>query len=133
MHCNVTKEVYIDDNNDELYVANAFGNYFNGVYSNSSSVHEAVNDYNAALQFTQHDSLDMNNINVEHTDAAIHKLKLGKAAGTDGLSSEHLLYAHPIHLSLLFYKMLNHCFVPHDFGVGSIVPIIRDKIFNSFS
>src|SRR5215469_5800163 len=72
MHCNITKEVYIDGNNDELYVANVFGNYFNEVYSNSSSVHEAVNDYNAALQFIQHDSLNMSDINVEHADAAIH-------------------------------------------------------------
>ena len=75
----------------------------------------------------------MNDINIEHTDAAIHKLKLGKAVGPDGLSSEHLLYAHPIltaHLSLLFHNMLNHCFVPHDFGVGFIVPIIKDKLGN---
>jgi len=31
---------------------------------------------------------------VELVDRCINKLKLGKAAGLDGLTSEHLLYAH---------------------------------------
>ena len=34
--------------------------------------------------------------NVESVDRCIRKLKLGKACGPDGLSSEHLVNVHPL-------------------------------------
>jgi len=54
-----------------------------------------------------------------------------KAAGYDRIVKEHLLYAHPsitVHLLFLFNIMTVHCFVPDDFGVGVIIPIIRDRL-----
>jgi len=61
---------------------------------------------------------------------ALKCLKNGKAAGYDGIVKEHLLYAHPsmiVHLMFLFNIMTLHCFVPDNFGVGVIVPIIKDR------
>ena len=133
MRSNVTKDVYIDRSNNPISVANFFTNYFKDVYFDSPCDPEAVNEYNTALQLSEHDTLDLCDINASIVDVSIHKLKVGKAVEPDGLSAEHLLYAHPsvtVHLSLLFNNMLSHCFVPHDFGVGFVVPIIKDKLGN---
>jgi exonuclease III len=69
-------------------------------------------------------------ISVELIDCCLHKMKLHKASGIDGLETEHLLYAHPILiycLSVLFNSCLQHGYVPNDFGIGLIIPIIKDK------
>jgi len=57
-------------------------------------------------------------------------MKFGKAAGPDGLSTKHLVHAHPtliMHLSLLFKEMARHKIVPNPFGVGVIIPLLKDK------
>ena len=62
-----------------------------------------------------------------------HSLKRGKACGPDNISAEHLLYAHPslvMHLKLLFHLMVVHSFVPHGFGKGYIIPLVKDKSGN---
>ena len=57
-------------------------------------------------------------------------MKLHKAGGVDGIESEHLQYAHPC-LSSLFCVLFNcilYCeHVPSNFGVGVIIPLIKDK------
>jgi len=40
-------------------------------------------------------------INVEFVSSLVCKLKCGKAAGYDGLTAEHIVYAHPILIVLL--------------------------------
>jgi len=68
---------------------------------------------------------------VEDVDRAVFsKLKWGKTPGCDGLSPEHLVYSHPsliIQLKLLFNTMLKHGYVPDIFGIGIIVPLIKDR------
>lgn len=54
----------------------------------------------------------------------------GTAPGVDGIQIEHLLYAHPIVVVLLyvlFNIMLKHGIVPSLFSSGIIVPVIKDK------
>ena len=61
---------------------------------------------------------------------ALASLKLGKAAGYDGLTMESLHYCHPvifIHLKLLFSMMFVHGYVPDEFGVGVVVPVVKDQ------
>ena len=63
-------------------------------------------------------------------NAVFNKLKRGKAAGIDGVSPGHILYAHPciiIHLKNLFNMILRHGYVPQYFGKGIVVPLIKDK------
>jgi len=72
-------------------------------------------------------------INVESVNKSIRSLKRGKACGPDNISAEHLLYAHPslvMHLKLLFHLMVVHSFVPHGFGKGYIIPLVKDKSGN---
>ena len=57
-------------------------------------------------------------------------IKLGKACGPDVRSAEHLVHAHPslvIHICFLFRSKILHGFVPDKFGVGLIVPLVKDK------
>src|SRR3989442_5229104 len=56
-------------------------------------------------------------------------MKLNKAAGFDGLSTEHIVNSYPaliVHLKLLFNVILKFSYVSDDFGVGVIVPIVKD-------
>ena len=54
-----------------------------------------------------------------------------KAAGVDNIVKEHLTHSHPaliVHLKLLFNIMSVHGFVPDGFGIGIIIPIVKDNM-----
>ena len=56
------------------------------------------------------------------------QIKLGKSAGMDGLTPEHLRYAPgkiDIHLALIFNSLVCHSFLPHSFMPVRIVPIVK--------
>ena len=68
--------------------------------------------------------------NIEDVEKAVGSLKFGKASGADGITTEHLRYAHPsivFHLKSLFNLILLHSYVPNDFGRGIIVPLVKDR------
>jgi hypothetical protein len=57
-------------------------------------------------------------------------MKRGKAASSDNLTLEHVIYSHPsvvLHLCRLFNLMLKHGYVPNQFGRGIIIPLVKDK------
>ena len=59
---------------------------------------------------------------------SLKAVKLGKAAGIDGLSAEHFVCAHTsvsVHLSLLFTSMLSHGRMPAGLMKTAIVPILK--------
>jgi len=61
-------------------------------------------------------------------------MQLGKAAGVDGIETEHLRYAHPricVMLSLLFSAMIIHGIVPSMFGLGITVPLLKGHNLDS--
>ena len=63
-------------------------------------------------------------------------MKLGKAAGVDNIETEHLRYAHPrlsALLSIVFDCMMVHGRVPEMFGIGAVVPLIKDKYLDKCS
>src|ERR1043165_4911448 len=56
-------------------------------------------------------------------------MKCGKAAGCDQLTVDHLVHCHPVIYSLfakLFNMMLQHSYVPTDFGRGITIPIPKN-------
>ena len=60
----------------------------------------------------------------------IKKLPLQKSAGADGITAEHLRYAHYcvcIYLSVLFNLCVSHGFIPKDCLITDIVPILKCK------
>ena len=58
-------------------------------------------------------------------------LKKGKAAGSDNITAEHVIYADPslvYHLCNLFNLIIQHGYVPDKFGSGMIIPLIKDSL-----
>ena len=58
----------------------------------------------------------------------IKKLPLQKSAGADGITAEHLWYAHYcvcIYLSVLFNLYVSHGFIPEDCLITDIVSILK--------
>ena len=59
----------------------------------------------------------------------LKSIKLGKAAGLDGLAAEHFVYSHKIisvHLSLLFTGLLSHGYLPAALMKSVIVSILKN-------
>jgi len=68
--------------------------------------------------------------NIKKVEKVVGSLKFGKASGADGITTEHLRYAHPsivFHLKSVFNLILLHGYVPNDFGRGIIVPLVKDR------
>ena len=60
----------------------------------------------------------------------LKSIKMGKAAGLDGLAAEHFVYSHNIicaHLSLLFTSLLRHGYLPAALMQSAIVPILKNR------
>ena len=75
----------------------------------------------------------LNRENISWTHREIHDfrndLKLGKAVGMDGISSEHLKYASSkidVHLALIFNSFICHSFLPASFMPVKIIPIVKN-------
>jgi len=67
---------------------------------------------------------------VEEVDNAVHCLRVGKAAGLDRLTADHILFSHPsliIQLHTLFNLCMKHGCVPSQFGQGIVIPLVSDK------
>ena len=65
-------------------------------------------------------------LTVESVDRIVQQLALGKAAGINNLTVEHIKYIHPIIIILLtklFNLMLYFDYVPDAFGIGLTVPV----------
>ena len=63
-------------------------------------------------------------------DKCLHAMTLGKAAGSDGIEIMHMVNAHlmlDFILATLFIAMLQHGYVPDNFGKGIIIPLIKHK------
>ena len=61
---------------------------------------------------------------------SLKAVKLGKAAGIDGLSAEHFVCAHTsvsVHLSLLFTSMLAHGHMPAGFNENSYCAYSKEQ------
>ena len=65
----------------------------------------------------------------------ILNMKCNKSADDDEISAEHLNYAPLsvfIRLASLFNMMLNHAFVPNQFRLGYMIPLIKDHSGNHY-
>ena len=71
-----------------------------------------------------------NNVSVIDIIDALLSMKGGKSSDADGISVEHLHNA-PLNflcrISSLFNAMLNHAFVPRQFQLGLMLPLVKDQ------
>ena len=95
-----------------------------------------VNQIADYLQSDKNHSARVSPIDLAVIDDAVRDLPLRIAPGHDGIQNEHIIYAGPqllVHLSLLFTAMLRHSYVPEDFRLGIIKPILKFKHGDSTS
>ena len=130
---NLDEEVYVNGSNKPADVAEAFASHFSCVYTNFDDT-SAKSEFDGICRGSSSPELSCDDVfrifNVELIDKCIRKLKLGKASGPDELSADHLVHAHPslvVHLCLLFRSMILHDFVQNNFGLGLVMPLIKDK------
>ena len=119
---------------EEKNIANAFADYFEGIYDGHNSPEHLALEDNFIESFSKyHSDHIQESINPyfvtwsEMLDIA-SKIKARKST-TDLLRPEHFLLGSGellCHLHLLFNSMLQHSYVPHDFLVGSLSPIVKD-------
>jgi len=131
---NYCKQVYTNGSNNASVVANAFADSFCKIYnsvdcapSNHTVTYDQVTNWDCYDLAHTHTVFD-NVFSIEAIDRCLRKMKFGKAAGPDGLSTEHLVHAHPaliMHLSLLFKGMARHKIVPDPFWCGCNYPVIK--------
>ena len=117
--------------NVDLDVANAFATQFKNVFSSNHDNDVAKAEFEELLILSAESEPAGNHFSAELVENCLHKLKLGKACGSDELMAEHLLHAHPIIvvlLSALFRDMATHRMVPDGFCTGITVPLLKDKL-----
>jgi len=119
----------INGKNRKIDIANEFADYFSEACSCNSDTRnlELLNEFNEMKKYccVSYSKSDYY-LSVEIVGNMIQQLHVGKAAGIDGLTVEHIHYCHPI-IVLLLTKLFNaiqhYDYVPHGFGVGLTVPI----------
>ena len=98
---------------------------------NSTERHESLRaEFNHRFPRYDCDVTDGFQISIELVEQCICKLKRGKAVSMDGLTAEHLFYAHPVFiplLSCLFQLIVHFGLVPTDFGCVLIIPLVKNS------
>ena len=126
--CRIT---HVDGISDPGIIANHFVQHFAKVCTNNSSAGAArLEDKYRELRagYIGSNYGDPQRIDAELVETAIMKMKCGKAAGLDGITTEHLRYCHgllPCILAKLFNLMLLTSHVPLSFGESYTVPILK--------
>ena len=107
-------------------VANMWADHFKGIFNDVS----CDSDIEILNYFASAPSPTIPPISMEEVCNAVAKLKSGKAAGWDLMSSEHLLHLEPYVMSIIVVilnSILNHATVPDDVIFSLLQPLIKDK------
>ena len=126
----------VDGCSDKKAIAEAFRLSFqsNSEPNNRNKVEDLNNEFSD--RYKTFSEIHQNECNCKHYDITVESVieaicssKSGKCGDDDEINAEHFHYA-PLNfilrLSQLFKSMLNHSFVPNQFRLGHMVPIIKD-------
>ena len=122
----------IEGESDSKIIVNKFANFFKEVcIPNNEDFNEKqkIECFSFLNNNYMGDIIDFNSINESIIENSIKNMKLGKAAGRDNITVEHLLHAHSyilVLLRVLFKCCLVHGIVPSDFGLGIIIPLVKN-------
>ena len=110
-------------------IAEKFAEFFKSCYTanNVERAAELEAEYKLSRQtYSGFPMPENSSFNVEMISKIIADMESGKAPGLDGLTAEHLVYAHPsvvVILSKLFELIVAHCIIPDGFRYNYIVPL----------
>ena len=91
--------------------------------------YNAMRDYYVGNPISDQDLID-----AELVEKIINRMSLGKAAGLDSISLEHLRYCHPMSpvvLSMLFNLMIRCSSIPDKFCYSYIVPLLKNNVHSN--
>jgi hypothetical protein len=122
-------EMQVDGITDRILIADKFAKHFETVCSpwnaeRSMRIKDKYKELRSRYNGTP--IADDQWINVELVSKLIASMASGKAAGLDELSSEHLMYSHPVVvciLTKLFNLFILYGHIPASFGCSYTVPI----------
>ena len=123
----------IDGLADDTQIAEAFAEHFR---KTCTSVNEGQSDrLRSMLRERRHDYvgspfLDEYMFDVELVDNILSQMKIGKAAGLDELTIEHLVNSHPVLvviLSKFFNLIVSAAYIPYGFRLSYTVPIPKEE------
>ena len=127
------KVVHVNGITDERSIAEQFAQYFAKVCTSNSK--EGAG--RLAAKYTQMRSEycgdpidDGRYFDAELVETVFSKLNRGKAAGLDGISTEHVIFCHPLLpavLAKLFNFMIHTGHVPPSFGMSYTVPVPKNN------
>ena len=113
-------------------IANRFANVYESVYKHSNADdclrNKFKNDYFDYSQHRANESLLPHLFSWTDMLNAVSSLKVGKSTSTF-IKAEHIFYGcHELtcYLHLLYNSLLSHSYMPHEFLLGNITPIIKD-------
>ena len=95
----------------------------------NSSTDKSKKDSVLSVLHSLNDSDTMDRITPDDIKEAIKALKKGKSKGPDGISAEHLIYCDQkifYLLSILFNAMIIHAYIPDEFMLSFIIPLVKD-------
>ena len=124
---------YVDGCHDANTFPKHFFSYQFNSYINSTQFDDCLKSVQSLMMSEQLNSSTQSYsslFDVSDVEKALSCLKFGKAGGFDGLTKESIAYCHPvilIQLKILFNLICIHGFVPDDFGIGIVVPVVKDK------
>jgi len=127
------KCIEVDGCVDSNIIADKFADYFSMCFScNNRGQYEKLEKEYYKMREHYHGLPPVTDIgfDTELVSKTISELKRGKAADIDGLTSEHLLFSHPILpviISRLFQLILRTQYIPNSFKCSYIVPIPKPK------
>ena len=127
----------VDNCSTKDEIANVFKNVFekNARPNNSEKVDELNRRFNQSYSDYENNHKEKCDcgsfrISLSQVIDATCSMKSGKSADDDNVQAEHFLNA-PLNLlnriTFLFNSMLTHAFVPKEFRLGSIIPIVKDS------
>ena len=119
---------HVNNSTDAHEIAEKFCMHFAASSFDSYSADSGFTEISSKLEDVQP---PYNDFSVSDIEQAWHQLKHGKAPGLDGIVKEHITLSHPaiiMHLTFLFNMMSAHCYVPGSFGIGIIIPLLKNKL-----
>lgn len=126
-----TEISHVDGITDECTIAKRFADHFSQVCTANSflTAERLRSNYNQRRTGYQGYPVDESyHFDAQLVESVIAKMKLGKAAGLDSVTTEHLLYSHPLLpcvLAKLFNIMMSAGYVPVCFGQSYTVPLLK--------
>ena len=122
-----SKCTQVNGNVDPVIIADNFASHFKSIFSANDPIKAETIRQDFLQSRADYHGLPLTGehcVDTELVSNMINNMKRGKAADTDGISAEHLLFCHPclsILLAKLFQLMIFMSYIPEGFRYSYIV------------